>query len=73
MKPVLSGHPRDLAWYPLNRECPLNRVYIDYAIIVNDEHSIVSHFNEILNQALFNKELCLNSSSRINIVFNVLT
>ena len=66
MKPVLSGHPQDLAWCPLNRGYPLNIGYINYAIIVNDYHSIVSHFNEILNQALFNKELCLNSSSRTN-------
>ena len=34
MKPVLSGHPRDLAWCPLNKGCPLNRGYINYAIIV---------------------------------------
>ena len=37
VKPLLSGHLRDLPKCPLNRGCPLNKG----AMFVNDQHSTV--------------------------------
>ena len=42
MKPLLSGHFRDLPKCPLNVGCPLNRGCKNCAMFVNDQHSAVT-------------------------------
>ena len=42
VKPLLSGHLRDLPKCPLNRGCPLNGGCKNCAMFVNDQHSTVN-------------------------------
>ena len=42
MKPLLSGHLRDLPKCPLNRGSPLNKGCKNCAMFVNDKHSTVT-------------------------------
>ena len=42
VKPLLSGHLRDLPKCPLNSGCPLNRGCKNFAMFVNDQHSTVT-------------------------------
>ena len=42
VKPLLSGHLRDLPKCPLNRGCPPNRGCKNCAMFVNDQHSTVT-------------------------------
>ena len=42
VKPLLSGHLRDLPKCPLNRGCPLNGSCKNCAMFVNDQHSTIT-------------------------------
>ena len=42
VKPLLSGHPRDLPKCPINRGHPLNRVCKNCAMFVDDHYSTVT-------------------------------
>ena len=46
VKPLLSGHLRDLPKFPLNGGCPLNRGCKNCAMFVNDQHSTVTLYCE---------------------------
>ena len=46
VKPVLSGHLRDLPKCLLNRGCPLNRGFKNCTMFVNDQHLTVTLYSE---------------------------
>ena len=46
MKPLLSGHLRELPKCPLNRGSPLNRGFKNCAMFVNDQHLTVTLYCE---------------------------
>ena len=61
VKPVLSGHLRDLPKCLLNRGCPLNRGFKNCTMFVNDQHLTVTLC--CVKKLLVVKEAIVSSSS----------
>ena len=62
VKPLLSGHLRDLPKCLLNRGCPLNRGFKNCTMFVNDQHLTVTLYCEKV-ACCYSKEAIRSSSS----------
>ena len=67
MKPVLSGHLRDVPKCLLSRGCPLNRDFKNCTMFVNDQHLTVTLYCELKLHVV--KE-AIESSSSLPFIIN---